>query len=68
MTVLLKIIKHMTLGLKFLLCLIEKFFNFKKLGQMLRIFNRNTYILVRLWIKAFASQGREKAEIAAHIL
>ena len=57
----------MNLGLKFLLCLNEKCFTFKKTIQILWIFSCNRNILVRLWVKIFLSQGWEQAEIAVHI-
>ena len=67
-TVLLKIIMymiitHMSLGLKFLLCLNEKCFDFKKTSQISWIFNRNRNILVWLWVQMFLLQGWVQAEV-----
>ena len=62
------IIFHVDLGLKFLLCLNGKCFNFKdKPIQILWTFNCNYKIILRPWLKMVLSKGCVQAEIAVHI-
>ena len=57
----------MTLGSKFLLWLNGKLFDFKKnLIQILWIFSYTKFILVRLGVKVFVSQGWVQTEITIH--
>ena len=50
----------MTLGLKFVLCLNRKLFNLKKTSSC------NKYVLVRLWVNVFVSEGWVQGEITIH--
>ena len=64
------IIIHLNLGLKFLFYLNGKCFNFKKKKkkkkQILKIFNCDRYIYVRLLVNVFLLQRWVQAEITVH--
>ena len=58
----------MTLGLKFLLCQIRKFFNFKKILSGIMEFQLQKIYSTETVGKAFALQGWVQAEITVHRL